>query len=132
MRTFSVCLVLFAAVVGCSGRRAAKGPFDPFTVEWRHKKGAELTEDQEKALAAAKQFQADDIRGLQVAFSESDSADLRHVEYEIITETDGYKIAGRYIALYHSTGKLNGFPEGYFALKVHGDGTVTRIHEGWE
>jgi hypothetical protein len=127
-----VTIVLTLLAVGCSQSTQYESAFEPLSVEWRSAGDQVLTEDEATAVVAAKRHMADDIRGLKVAFDASDSADFSHVEFTAASQTNGQKIVGNYIALYHSTGKLNGFPEGYFTLLVYPDGTVTNLHEGWE
>jgi hypothetical protein len=111
---------------------AKQQAFDPMSVEWRQADVRKLTADESRAVTLAKRHMADSIRGKKVAFDADHSADFSHVEFTLTAQTNGYRIAGLYIALYHSTGKLSGFPEGRFTVLVQPDGTVKNLHEGWE
>lgn len=122
---YLVCaLVVFLA--GCAKMRA------PEEIEWRSVGGKELSEEEKRALAAVQGYLRSEIRSLLVGYARTDSADLHHIEYELVAQEDGYVITGGYIARYHSTGRLGGFPEGAFNLKVHPDGTVENLHLSWE
>ncbi len=129
-RMIAVFSLTLAAGCWPSGRHPSSP--DPLSVEWRQTTGRTLTADESQAVTLAKRHMADSIRDLQVAFAEDASADFSHVEFTVTSQTNGFRIAGRCIALYHSNGKLNGFPEGYFTVLVRPDGTVTDLHEGWE
>ena len=131
MKRIMTVLVLLVTT-GCWPTGKHQAAFDPLSVEWRQTDSRNLTADEIGAVTLAKRHMADAIRGLKVAFDADKSADFNHVEFALTAQTNGYKIAGRYIAVYHSTGKLNGFPEGYFTLLVQPDGAVTNLHEGWK
>jgi hypothetical protein len=125
-------LLAMLLTAGCLPTAKQQSAFDPMSVEWRQADVRTLTGDESRAVTLAKRHMADSIRGLKVAFDADHSADFSHVEFSLTGQTNGYKIAGRYIALYHSTGKRSGFPEGRFTLLVQPDGTVTNLHQGWE
>lgn len=72
------------------------------------------------------------IREVKAALDADGGADFSHVAFTVTSQTNGYRIAGRYIVLYHATEKPDAFPEGYFTILVRTDGTVTNLREGWE
>ncbi|MHC4110619.1 MAG: hypothetical protein ACYSUY_06060 [Planctomycetota bacterium] len=115
--------ILVLILAGCDSK-------NPGVIEWRPVEAYHETVDKKQALELAKKYFANNAQGVAVAFQQDDSADLSHIEYDIVSEGDGYKLTGRYIALYHSTGSLNGFPGGYFVLGISKDGTVKTIHAG--
>jgi len=116
--------ILLLFVTGCRSQ-------SPREVEWRPVDGYHETEGKKQALAIAKVHLAENIKGVVVAFEQSDSADyLSHIEYDIVEEGDGYKLTGHYIAFYHSTGQLSSFPGGYFILSISKDGSVKTISAG--
>jgi hypothetical protein len=116
--------ILLLLVTGCRSK-------SPQEVQWRPVDGHVKTEGKKQALAFAKVHFAESIKGVVVAFEQSDSADyLSHVEYDIVEEGDGYKLTGSYIAFYHSSGRLSSFPGGYFILSISKDGSVKTISAG--
>jgi hypothetical protein len=120
-----VLAILLGIIVGGCGSKE-----DVRDIEWRAKEGYEETQGKKEAVAIAKDYMAEGVRGVVVAFEDDTSADFSHVEYDIAAEDDGHRLTGHYMALYHSTGKLSGFPGGYFVLKISKDGAVERIESG--
>lgn len=114
-------LVLILA--GCDSK-------SPTVIEWRPVEAYQETVGKKRALELAKKYFAEDVKVVAVAFQQDDSADLSHIEYDIVSEGDGYKLTGCYMALYHSTGSLSGFPGGYFILRISKEGTVKTMQAG--
>ncbi|MHC4692312.1 MAG: hypothetical protein ACYS67_06195 [Planctomycetota bacterium] len=115
--------ILVLILAGCDSK-------SPNVIEWRPVEDYHQNMDKKQALELAKKYFTEKAKGVAVAFQQDDNADLSHIEYDIISEGDGYKLTGRYIALYHSTGSLSGFPGGDFILRISSDGTVKTIHNG--
>ncbi len=115
--------VLVLILAGCDSK-------SPTVIEWRPVEAYQETMEKKQALELAKKYFAEDIKGVAVTFQQDDNADLSHIEYDIVSEGAGYKLTGRYIALYHSTGSLSGFPGGYFILRITKDGTVKTMQAG--
>lgn len=115
--------ILFLILAGCDSK-------SPNMVEWRPVEGYQESMDKKQVLELAKNYFAENVEGVAVAFQQDDSADLSHIEYDIVSDGDGYKLTARYIVLYHSTGSLSGFPGGYFILGISKDGIVKTIHSG--
>lgn len=115
--------ILVLILAGCDSK-------SPKVIEWRPVEAYQETMEKKQALELAKKHFAEDVKGVAVTFQQDDSADLNHIEYDIVSEGDGYKLTGRYIALYHSTGSLSGFPGGYFILRITKAGTVKTMQAG--
>jgi hypothetical protein len=115
--------ILFLILAACDSK-------SPEVIEWRPVEAYQETMEKKQALELTKKYFAENTKGVAVAFQQDDNADLSHIEYDIVSEGDGYKLTGRYIALYHSTGSLGSFPGGDFILGISKDGTVKTIHDG--